>query len=105
MSEYKLKPGKVGKTVMGAYKKVEDAFMDAFLERDESGDGALHLKTGRAGEAAVKGYRKVEDAVVGTYKKVEDAFVDAFLEKVEPAEDTTEPEATDAESADKPDQA
>lgn len=57
MSEYKLKPGKVGKTVMGAYKKVEDA------------------------------------------------FVDAFLEKVEPAEDTTEPEATDAESAGKPDQA
>lgn len=46
MSEYKLKPGKIGNavigayqkvedTVVGAYKKVEDAFVDAFLEKVE----------------------------------------------------------------------
>lgn len=95
MSEYKLKPGKVGKTVIGAYKKVEDAFVDAFLEKDEAGDGTPHLKTGKVGKAAVKGYHEVEDAVVGAYKKVEGAFVDAFLEKAEPAED---------DDADKPDE-
>ena len=44
MSEYKLKPGKIGETVIGAYKtiedtvvgsykKMEDAFVDAFLEK------------------------------------------------------------------------
>ena len=103
MSEYKLKPGKVGKTVIGAYKKVEDAFVDTFLENDE--DGALHLKTGKVGEAAVKGYHEVEDAVVGAYRKVEDAFVDAFLEKVEPAEDAAGPEASDPEDAGKPGEA
>lgn len=48
MSEYKLKPGKLGKkiinayqgiedTVVDGYKKVENAFVDAFLEKvDES---------------------------------------------------------------------
>ncbi len=46
MSEYKLKTGKVGETIVGAYKKieetvvdgykkVEDAFVEAFLEKDE----------------------------------------------------------------------
>lgn len=44
MSEYKLKTGKLGKkimgtyqgiedTVVGGYKKVENAFVDAFLEK------------------------------------------------------------------------
>lgn len=57
MSEYKLKPGKIGKkvvniyqkvedTVVGAYKKVEDAFVDTFLEKVEdenasAGNGSL----------------------------------------------------------------
>lgn len=47
MSEYRIKPGPVGKavingyktvedTVVGAYKKVEDAFVDAFLEKTEN---------------------------------------------------------------------
>lgn len=46
MSEYRIKPGPVGKavisgyktvenTVVGAYKKVEDAFVDTFLEKTE----------------------------------------------------------------------
>lgn len=46
MSEYKLKTGKIGDavvgaykavedTVVGGYKKVENAFVDAFLEKDE----------------------------------------------------------------------
>ena len=37
MSEYKLKTGKIGDAVVGAYKKVEDAFVDAFLEKSEDG--------------------------------------------------------------------
>ena len=57
MSDCKLKPGKIGTAVEGAYKKVEDTVVGA--------------------------YKKVEDTVVGAYKKVEDAFVDTFLEKVE----------------------
>lgn len=46
MSEYRIKPGPVGKavingyktvenTVVYAYKKVEDAFVDTFLEKTE----------------------------------------------------------------------
>lgn len=46
MSEYRIKPGPVGKavingyktvenTVEDAYKKVEDAFVDSFLEKTE----------------------------------------------------------------------
>ena len=35
MSEYKLKTGKIGDAVVGAYKKVEDAFVDAFLEKTD----------------------------------------------------------------------
>ena len=55
MSDYKLKTGKLGDAVVGAYKTVE--------------------------ETVVGGYKIIEDTVVGGYKKVEDAFVDAFLEK------------------------
>ena len=83
MRAYKLKTGKLGEKVVGAYQKVEDAFVDAFLEKDE-GSGDLRLKTGKAGEAVVKGYQDVEDTFVGAYKKIEDAFVDKFLEKVQP---------------------
>lgn len=53
MCAYKMKPGKIGKAVIGAYKKVEDsvvggyqkvedAFVDAFLEKtddDTAGPG------------------------------------------------------------------
>ncbi len=39
MSEYKLKTGKLGEKVVGAYKKVEDAFVDRFLEKVEPEQG------------------------------------------------------------------
>ena len=84
MREYRWKPGKLGGKVIGAYQKVEDAFVDRFLEKDEDGTDELHLKSGKVGEAVVRGYREVEDTFVGAYKKVEDAFVDAFLEKAGP---------------------
>lgn len=86
MSEYHLKPGKLGQKVMDAYKGIEEKFVDTFLEEDGS------LKTGGMADKVTGAYQKVEDTVVGSYKKVEDtvvggykkvetAFVDAFLEK------------------------
>ena len=80
MSEYKMKTGKIGEAVVGAYKKIENAFVDTFLNEDGS------MKTGGMAEKATSAYQKVEDTVVGGYKKVEDAFVDAFLEKVDDEE-------------------
>ncbi|MDY3692175.1 MAG: hypothetical protein SO072_09410 [Dysosmobacter sp.] len=83
MSEYKLKSGKIGDAVVGAYKKVEDAFVDTFLGKSEDGKSISGLKGGKVGGAVVDAYKAVEDTVVGGYKKVEDAFVDAFLEKTD----------------------
>lgn len=88
MSEYQLKPGKLGKKVLDAYKKVEDRFVDTFLEEDGS------LRTGGMADKVTGAYHKVEDTVVGGYQKVErtvvdgyktieGAFVDAFLEKTD----------------------
>ena len=77
MSEYKMKPGKIGEKVIGVYKSVEEKFVGTFLEEDGS------MKTGSMAEKVTGAYKKVEDSVVGGYKKVEDAFVDAFLEKSE----------------------
>lgn len=95
MSEYKLKPGKLGNTIINTYKSIEHKFEDTFLEEDGS------LKTGGMAEkvtgayqkiedSVVGGYKKVENGVVGSYKKVENAFVDAFLEKVDSDEDKKE---------------
>lgn len=75
MSEYHLKPGKLGQKVIGAYKGIEEKFVDTFLEEDGS------LKTGGMADKVTGAYQKVEDTVVGSYKKLENAFVDAFLEK------------------------
>ena len=75
MSEYHLKPGKLGEKVIDAYKGIEEKFVDTFLEEDGS------LKTGGMADKVTGAYQKVEDTVVGSYKKVENAFVDAFLEK------------------------
>lgn len=86
MSEYKLKPGKLGEKIIGTYKDIEDKFVDTFL--DENGS----LKTGGIAEKATSAYQKVEDAVVGSYKKVEDAFVNTFLEPTEADKDTAEAE-------------
>ena len=52
------------------------------------------LKTGKAADAVVGGYKKIENSVVGGYKKIEDSvvggykkieqkFVDTFLEEVD----------------------
>ena len=76
MSEYKLKPGKLGEKIVSAYQGVEDKFVETFLEEDGS------MKTGGMAEKATSAYQKIEGAVVGSYKKVEDAFVDAFRERV-----------------------
>lgn len=38
MSEYKLKENKIEKAVVGAYKKIEKAFVDAFLEEIKDGE-------------------------------------------------------------------
>lgn len=87
MSEYKMKPGKIGEKVIDAYKTVEEKFVDTFLEEDGS------MKTGGMARKVTDAYKKVEDSVVTGYKKVEGAFVDAFLEKTDEgdAEDTKHP--------------
>ena len=72
MPEYKLKPGKIGKAIIDAYKKVEEKFKDIFLEKDETQESGYTIKTG-----------KTADVLSGAYKKVEDKFVNAFLEEVE----------------------
>lgn len=87
MSEYKMKPGKIGEKVIGAYKNIEEKFVGTFLEEDGS------MKTGGMAEKVTGAYKKVEDSVVGGYKKVEDAFVDAFLEKSD-EEDPSDTEHT-----------
>ncbi len=57
MPKYRLKTGKTGQTVIGAYQKVETA--------------------------VIRGYQTVENCAVRSYKKVEGAFVDRFLERVD----------------------
>lgn len=84
MAEYRLKPGKIGEKVVGAYENIEKKFTDAFLNEDGS------LKTNGVAEKVTDAYQKIEDGVVGTYKKVEDSFVETFLEKVEDGTDKTE---------------
>ena len=75
MSEYQMKPGKLGEKILNGYQKVEDRFVTTFLDEDGS------LKTGGMAEKVTAAYQKVEDAVVGGYKKIEDAFVDYYLTK------------------------
>ncbi|MGM9614458.1 MAG: hypothetical protein ACI3W7_02865 [Oscillospiraceae bacterium] len=98
MSDQYFKGGKLGEKIVGAYKKVEDKFVDTFLEEDGS------LKTGGMARKAVSAYQKIEDAVVGGYKKVEDtfvggyqkvedAFVDAFLKKAEDGDSASQEDA------------
>ena len=79
MSEYRLKPGKVGRKIIRVYQNVEGKFVKTFLNEDGS------LKTGGTAEKAASAYHRMEDAVAGGYKKVEGAFVDAFLEKEAPS--------------------
>lgn len=83
MTEYQLKPGKLGKKVMDGYKKVEEKFTDTFLEKDENSPTGYSLKTGKTAEKVTDAYQKIEDGVVGMYKRIENAFVDKFLEEKE----------------------
>lgn len=83
MSEYKLKPGKIGEAAVSAYKNIEEKFVETFLEKDESQPSGYTLKTGDIAEKAAAAYKKIENSAVGAYKKIEDAFVDTFLEKVD----------------------
>ena len=81
MADYQIKPGKLGNQVIGAYKKIEEKFVNRFLEEDETSESGYRLKTGKAAEKVTGAYQKIEDTVTGAYQKVEDAFVDAFLEE------------------------
>ena len=81
MSEYRLKPGKVGKKIMATYQNVEDKFVETFLNEDGS------MKTGGMAEKVTAAYHKIENTVVGGYEKVEDAFVEAFLEKADSSDE------------------
>lgn len=65
MSEYKLKPGKIGESVIGAYKNVEGKFTDAFLEKDEEKPSGYTLKSGQIAQKATAVYWKIEDTAVG----------------------------------------
>lgn len=85
MAEYHLKPGPIGRRVVGAYKKTEQAFTERFLQADKASPSGYSLKTGRTAEAVTGAYHRIENGVVGTYKKIENAFVDAFLEKTDDA--------------------
>ena len=64
MAEYKLKTGKVAKTVTKGYKAIEDG--------------------------VVGGYKAIEEGVVKGYKRIEKSFVERFLEEVGENEDGTE---------------
>lgn len=91
---YSLKTGKTGEKILGAYQKLEtgvtegyqrmeDKFVDRFLERDPEG-GLPTMKVGKLGERLIDGYRAIEKGVVGAYQKIEDKFVDRFLESKGP---------------------
>ena len=52
MKEYKLKPGKIGDKLIETYQKVEDKFVDTFLEDDGS------LKTGGIDRKVTDAYKR-----------------------------------------------
>ena len=87
MTGYTLKPG-----MIAGYQKIEEKFVDAFLQEDAGSPGGYTLKTGKNAKKVTGAYQKIEDGVTGTYKKIEngvvgtyqkieDAFVDRFLEE------------------------
>lgn len=78
MAGYRLKTGRFGKKITDAYEKIEQKFVDTFLEEDADSEFGIRLKTGKTAEKVTEAYKSIEDSVVGTYQKIEDAFVDAF---------------------------
>lgn len=91
MTDYKLKPGKLGEKLVGAYKDIERKFVETCLEEDGS------MKTGGMGKTVTNAYQTLEDTVVGGYKKVENAFVSAFLEETKSEKNTEDAEASDVQ--------
>ena len=59
MAEYKLKTGKLGEKVVKAYGKTEQAFCDAFLEKDENSPSGYSLKAGRVGNTLLEANKKL----------------------------------------------
>ena len=90
MTQYHIKPGKLGQKVIDTYKQIEQTFTERFLQEDESSPAGYALKSGPVGQKVTTNYQKNEDGVVGSYKKIENAYVDALLEQVEPKEPTEE---------------
>lgn len=81
MSQYRIKPGKLGQKLINAYQQTEQKFTERFLQEDENSPSGYTLKTGKVGEKVTQTYQKMENGVVGSYKKIENAFVHAFLVK------------------------
>lgn len=75
MGETKIKSDALKEKIVGEYKKVEDKFVETFLEEDGS------LKTGDMAKKVTSAYQKIEDTVVGGYKKIEDT-VAAVIKKL-----------------------
>ena len=67
MAEYRLKPGKVGEKVIGAYEKVEKKFTDAFLEEDAVSDSGYRLKTGKTRRV---GQRSVQKSRMAWWERI-----------------------------------
>ena len=52
MTGYTLKPGKIGKKLIAGYQKIEEKFVDAFLQEDAGSPGGYTLKTGKNAKKA-----------------------------------------------------
>lgn len=83
MPKYQLKPSKIGNKAVENYKKIENAFTNAFLQKSEESENEYTLKTGKIGVKVIDSYKAIEDGVVGAYRKVEEKFIKTFLEEVE----------------------
>ncbi len=59
MDEYHLKTGKLGEKIVRGYKKIENTFVDTFLEKD---DQAHWDEVSSAGEVDSKSGKSPEDA-------------------------------------------
>jgi len=82
MDKYKLKvPNSLGENISKRYKKIEQTFIDNFLEKKDENSNDYRLKSSKLSQKVVCVYKKIENGTTSTYKKIEDKFVDMFLEK------------------------
>lgn len=85
MSKFVEANEKIAEKVVSGYKKIEEKFTDKFLNEDGS------LKTGKAGQAVIDGYKKIEDGVVEGFNKVNDKIIEkVFSKEGETVEETKE---------------